>query len=145
MMTPLLALRLAGVSGPRPAIKAIRIDFHFYPDTRRDWFLEDESTRPFVRLTSLGPTVLMMVYAFDRLEAPLQAEARRLAEELSKRVSQTTGASSNAVPGSSVNKEWSMDLDQFGAVVRLCTGLEGFEHEGPDAQGREVVTVRIAV
>ncbi len=72
-------------------------------------------------VTFRGPSVLMVVINYEGLSADLQAAAVRLSRWLADGVSGEAGAVGNAVPGSDVNREWSMTWEQFSRAIALYT------------------------
>ena len=158
MSLPLLALRTADlptISAPLPTT-TIRIDFIFNPKTVR--------TDPDASIVFNGPSVLMTVTGYAALSLELKAAAMRLSEWLSKSVNYEAGMEGNAVPGSDVNKEWSMTWEEFSRSIALYTCpkvntptmkvvdgkrvpyiVSGFEQRLLDDDGRQVVSVKFAV
>lgn len=154
MSLPLLALRVAEVSNPLPST-TIKIVFKFNPNTTR------ENQGASFRFN--GPSVLMVVIGYEDLSPKLRAAAIKLSDWLSESMNDVSNMMGNNVPGSKVNREWSMTWGQFNRAIALYTcpkvntptmkvvdGKEApytvsrFEHRLLGG-GRQVVTVEFAV
>lgn len=108
----LLAMRAADVRAALPAT-TLRINFYFLPNASR------VGASSSIRFS--GPSVLMVVIGYDELSSELKAAAVRLSEWLSESVFEATNTTGNAVPGSEVNKEWSITWQQFSQVLAIYT------------------------